>query len=215
MNKLKMKVMLTILGLAAAQSASAYNITLGGTSVAGHGLFSSVPGAVTTTFDSGVLPSNYTGGAVVTGSSGGQFASPPDDATAYFTVGGSVPNAPSPGAVTFGFLASYFGFYGGSPDTYNGLQFFNGETLVKTITGAEIANPIPANGDQSKGYYFNITATNSSEYFDSVHFLSSSAAFETDNHAVLAAVPEPETYAMMMAGLSVMGFVARRRKSVK
>ena len=28
----------------------------------------------------------------------------------------------------------------------------------------------------------------------------------------VAAVPEPETYAMMLAGLGLMGFVARRRK---
>lgn len=32
----------------------------------------------------------------------------------------------------------------------------------------------------------------------------------TDN--LVAAVPEPETYAMLMAGLGLMGFVARRRK---
>ena len=29
---------------------------------------------------------------------------------------------------------------------------------------------------------------------------------------ILAAIPEPETYAMMLAGLGLMGFVARRRK---
>jgi hypothetical protein len=29
---------------------------------------------------------------------------------------------------------------------------------------------------------------------------------------ITAAVPEPETYAMMLAGLGMMGFVARRRK---
>ncbi|MBI5789952.1 MAG: PEP-CTERM sorting domain-containing protein [Rhodocyclales bacterium] len=30
--------------------------------------------------------------------------------------------------------------------------------------------------------------------------------------AVAAPVPEPETYALMLAGLGLMGFVARRRK---
>lgn len=33
-----------------------------------------------------------------------------------------------------------------------------------------------------------------------------------DNVRVMAAVPEPETYAMLLAGLSLMGFVAYRRK---
>ena len=31
----------------------------------------------------------------------------------------------------------------------------------------------------------------------------------------VAAVPEPETYAMFMAGLGLMGFIARRRKNVQ
>ena len=31
---------------------------------------------------------------------------------------------------------------------------------------------------------------------------------------VLPAVPEPETYAMLLAGLGLMGCVARRKKSV-
>lgn len=35
----------------------------------------------------------------------------------------------------------------------------------------------------------------------------------TENPAVASAVPEPETYAMLMAGLGVMGVVARRRKA--
>ena len=30
--------------------------------------------------------------------------------------------------------------------------------------------------------------------------------------AITAAVPEPETYALMLAGLGVMGFMAKRRR---
>ena len=30
----------------------------------------------------------------------------------------------------------------------------------------------------------------------------------------LAAIPEPETYAMLLAGLGLLGFIARRRKIV-
>lgn len=35
--------------------------------------------------------------------------------------------------------------------------------------------------------------------------------FSIDNVAVTAAVPEPETYALMLAGLGAVGFIARRR----
>jgi hypothetical protein len=34
----------------------------------------------------------------------------------------------------------------------------------------------------------------------------------SSNVTFTAAVPEPETYAMMMAGLGMLGFIARRRK---
>ena len=37
-------------------------------------------------------------------------------------------------------------------------------------------------------------------------------SFQMDNLKYAQAVPEPETYAMLMAGLGLMGFVARRRK---
>jgi PEP-CTERM motif len=35
-----------------------------------------------------------------------------------------------------------------------------------------------------------------------------------DSLAVTAAIPEPETYALMMVGLGLLGFVARRRKKL-
>jgi len=36
-----------------------------------------------------------------------------------------------------------------------------------------------------------------------------------DNVHVLSAIPEPESYAMIMAGLGLMGFIARRRAGIK
>ncbi|WP_187362972.1 FxDxF family PEP-CTERM protein [Massilia aquatica] len=40
--------------------------------------------------------------------------------------------------------------------------------------------------------------------------------FETNNvAAVISAVPEPETYAMLLAGLAMMGWCARRRKAAR
>ncbi len=44
---------------------------------------------------------------------------------------------------------------------------------------------------------------------------ASNSRLGISSHAFLmtAAVPEPETYAMMLMGLGLMGFVARRRKN--
>jgi hypothetical protein len=39
-----------------------------------------------------------------------------------------------------------------------------------------------------------------------------SHAFINYNAPAIAANPEPETYALMLAGLGVLGFVARRRR---
>ena len=50
------------------------------------------------------------------------------------------------------------------------------------------------------------------------HSLNSNIAgqynFEVRNGVVLPPVPEPETYAMLLAGLGLMGAIARRRKNI-
>ncbi|MDP3818609.1 MAG: FxDxF family PEP-CTERM protein [Methylotenera sp.] len=208
-----LSIALAISTLFLATSASAaFTVTIGGTAVAGEGLKSSVAGAVTTDFNANLLnPANYSGGGVVNGSVGGAWASPPNDTSNYFSVG---PSTSSPATITFSTLMTYFGYYGGSPDSYNYVDFYNGQNMVASFDGVTLASlaSVAANGDQSVGSYWNFTAGNSGDYFNSVVLRSASNAFETDNHAVLA-VPEPETYAMMLAGLGLMGFVARRRKN--
>ncbi len=42
---------------------------------------------------------------------------------------------------------------------------------------------------------------------------SNNEAMGFDNFSVTAAIPEPETYALMLAGLGLVGFMARRRKA--
>lgn len=44
---------------------------------------------------------------------------------------------------------------------------------------------------------------------------SDSVGGSLDNASLTAAVPEPETYAMLMAGLGIMGAVARKRKQAQ
>jgi hypothetical protein len=214
MNKYsKLSLALAVAAFFTATSASAaLSVTIGGTAVANEGLKSSVVGAVTTDFNSGLLPANYFGGGVVTGSSSGNWASPPGDTSSYFSVG---PSTATPGVVTLAGLSSYFGYYGGSPDSYNHVDFFNGDVNVGSFDGVTLASiaSVAANGDQTVGSYWNFAAASSSDYFNKVVFTSGENAFETDNHAVLAAVPEPETYALMLAGLGLIGFASRRRKN--
>lgn len=46
-----------------------------------------------------------------------------------------------------------------------------------------------------------------------VQYSTAGAAFQTFGSGTLAAVPEPETYAMLLAGLGLVGFMSRRRKA--
>ncbi len=220
-----LSVVIAIAALFTAMPASAFSVTAGGTAVSQQGLVSSVLDAVTMDFNSGLMPAEYVGGLVVTGNSAGNWASPPGDNSHYLTVGPA-----SPAVISLGSLASYFGYYGGSPDSYNSLEFWNGATEVASFTGTQlaVAAGTSGNGNQQFGAYWNFTAANSDEWFDTVKMISTLPAFETDNHAVLFAVeelplqtfsvlspvPEPQTYAMMLAGLGLMGFMAHRRRKI-
>lgn len=97
----------------------------------------------------------------------------------------------------------------------------NGSALIHVeginITGGFFEDDftVDANGEN----FFTVTAING-QMMTSVELTGINGATFEDVRQVrlggfVTAVPEPETYALMMAGLGLMGFVAKRRKQVQ
>jgi len=168
--------------------------------------------------------------AVVQGSLGGIYAAPflsggngtgfgspnqPNgvDTTTYLTSGSTGAFGGAQITLTLPGEEKYFGLLWGSVDTFNTLQFFDGATLVGTVTGSQVtASP---NGDQGVNgtLYVNI---NSTLNFNRVVATSSEHAFEFDNIAYNpTAVPEPSTLVLlgsMLITLGGIGYIMRRRR---
>ena len=162
----------------------------------------------------GVSGANY---LIMTGSVSGQGAQPPvgDQGDPYLSVG-----ATGVGIATFNFASqpgggiSQLGMDYGSADTYNSfvLHLSNGTTETYTGTDA-IVNGV-ANGNQSSSVTNGRLTFRESAgiYITSIDLRSTSAALEVDNLGVIAAVPEPATWGMMLLGFGVMGVSLRRRR---
>ena len=107
--------------------------------------------------------------------------------------------------------ASSFSFVWGSPDTFNAIDIYSDGFGMVSYTGQQlaVAHGFSANGNNANTGLFTISGVEGAT-IDHVVFRSGGVAFEV---AVANPVPEPETYAMMLAGLAAMGFVARRRRA--
>jgi hypothetical protein len=128
------------------------------------------------------------------------------DTTTYLTTGiGSV-------ILTMPGQAMYLGLLWGSVDSYNTLSFYEGSTLIGSVTGTQVTSNADGDQGQNGTFYVNI---NSSQCFDKVVATSSSYAFEFDNVAYNASsVPEPSSVVLALAAVGGLlpSNTYRRRK---
>lgn len=149
-------------------------------------------------------------------------AAPANDLTAFGAAQPASASQPFTNAefsILTGQLTS-LSFYLGSLDDYNTISFYSGATLIDSFTGDQLTIPDPANGDQAAGntnrrYFFTFGAADN---VNRVVFASTEPAFEFDDiAAAVSGVPEPSTWAMMILGFGLVGFMLRngRRQGAK
>jgi len=107
------------------------------------------------------------------------------------------------------------------------LKFYNGNTVIAAIDGSfDLASTETGNG--TSGFLINVDGQQQTFLNTSVFGLAGSSNFRIALESTITnvaggpesylavpgagVIPEPETYAMLLAGLGLMGFVARRRK---
>ncbi|WP_375469245.1 PEP-CTERM sorting domain-containing protein [uncultured Nostoc sp.] len=203
LQKLSLALVATSVVVISANPASAVTLQVN------SGPFSSYSNTKTVTFDDGtandpngfVTYSNITTN-IVQGSVSGQYASPYGDNTKFLTIAPSGSNvAGDSGFVNIKFkeAVNYFGFYAGSLDSYNYIDIYKGNQLLKTFSGADVPSAI-ADGSWTStqaNMFINLVA-GTGETFDRVVMRSDGIAFETDNHAYrLASQSVPEPNAML------------------
>ena len=107
---------------------------------------------------------------------------------------------------------SFLNFLWGSPDTYNVLTV-NSTSGTQTFTATGLGFPNTA-GVQTMSQYVLFSGINGTR-INSVTFSNSPSinAFEAANFSITGPVPEPATWALMIAGFGLVGFAMRRRQN--
>lgn len=216
--------------------AEAGMIQVGGTAAGSNGRMSSRAGVCTVSFDAGNAANECL--ATYSRDAAGSIAleadnlatettvvhaAPVDDTSTYLAVG---MNDGRPIYVNLSVASNYFGFYAGSLDSFNLVQFFMNGVLIDSFDGAQI-NAVAFPGQRTRG---DLTQAQYIDYFpgvlvngvfvparfDRIQISSSGNSFETDNHAfgiAALAIPEPDWLSLFGVGSLLMFVFMRRRDS--
>ena len=137
------------------------------------------------------------------------FADIPKGTVTDFLAAGVL--AGQPATLTFTSPVSYLGFLWGSPDLYNLLTIISTD-ISQVFTVASLGFSV-TDGNQAFSQYVQFASAPGSK-ITGVVFSNTPAqdAFEVANFSVNT-IPEASSYALMLAGLGIVGFVARRRRN--
>jgi fibronectin-binding autotransporter adhesin len=233
MKKIMWFILSLVMVAAPNAPASAFTLNFGGTTgpggVTNQGTFSSVANTTFTTttinFNSVVLSggsftngfATYTGVTSISTNLSPSYT-PGTTPTTTTGAGNTSLNLTvfggSPVTINFAANLDYFGLDLGFADAGNQIQFYQGNTLLRTynVTDADFFGPTI--GSNQGNAYVNFFASNPSEYFNKVVLTETCCGgFETDNHAYRRVVPEPYPLAAFV-GFMALGFTAKRRASL-
>lgn len=215
MKKTSLVVMLVVLALATAASASPVTVwTSAGQFAPNIGSF-----VKPVTFDcssynpcgaqgQGVFNQagiNYQGDfAIVNGSQPNLDKSPTGDLTNYISSPDPNGQTTSLYTITPDKTYNYFGLYWGSLDAYNHISFYKSGNLIESLTPADF-DPAHVDGNTSEFVNFIVDGG-----YDRIDISSTQYAFESDNHS-FGQTPEPGSLALLGSGLVGLAGMLRRR----
>jgi hypothetical protein len=171
-----------------------------------------------TAFATSQLDPGYIFTSAQIGSAANQWLAPAGIGDTPYMVVSTDGSTAGTAAISFSNALNSYSFLWGSPDDFNTVTFGLTNNTTVVYTGAELGllGHFTADGSNVNTSWFtaSIVPTVSSgepaARIASVTFASTGVAFEVAN---VTPIPEPATYALMLAGLGAIGIISRRRKA--